>query len=160
MLDVRNVGGPVDLRRADPKPGEMGSLSDALVVAAGSGGAITALAGALVSWLHHRTTDVTVKITRPDGTALEVEGRRVRGVDAQQLSALIEDLAAGLGGSSAPAEARKGDESAPAETCKASEPAPLAARETGEPAPLEAGETGEPAQGRDTDAPAEVEVRD
>ena len=138
MLDVRNVGGPVDLRQADPKPGEMGSLSDALVVAAGSGGAITALAGALVSWLHHRTTDVTVKITRPDGTALEVEGKRVRGVDAQQLSAMIKDLAA-----------RLGDSSSPAETCKADEPVPLEAREAGE-----------PAQGRDTDEPAEVEVRD
>ena len=138
MLDVRNVGGPVDLRQADPEPGEMGSLSDALVVAAGSGGAITALAGALVSWLRHRTTDVTVKITRPDGGSLEVDGKRVRGVDAQELSAMIEDLAA-----------RLGDPSIPAETCKA-----------GEPAPLEAGETGEPAQGRDTDAPAEAQVRD
>jgi len=137
MLDVRNVGGPVDLRQVDPKPGEMGSLSDALVVAAGSGGAITALAGALVSWLRHRTTDVTVKITRPDGGALEVDGKRVRGVDAQQLSAMIEELAAQLGDSSAPAETRKADE----------------------PAPLEARETGEPAQGRNTDAPPEVEAR-
>jgi hypothetical protein len=149
MLDVRNVGGPVDLRQADPKPGEMGSLSDALVVAAGSGGAITALAGALVSWLHHRTTDVTVKITRPDGTALEVEGKRVRGVDARQLSALIDDLAARLGDSPAPAGTRKADE-----------PAPIGTRKTDESAPLEARETGKPAQGRHTDAPAEVEVRD
>jgi len=97
MLDVRSLGGPVDLQQADPKPGELGSLTDALVVAAGSGGAITAIAGALVSWLRHRTTDLTIKITRPDGSALEVDGKRVRGVDSEQLNVMIEDLAAGLG---------------------------------------------------------------
>jgi hypothetical protein len=96
MLDVRNVGGPVDLRQADPKPGELGSLSDALVVAAGSGGALTTLAGAVVSWVRHRTTDLTVTIVRPDGAVLEVDGKRVRAVDAQELTAMISNLAAGL----------------------------------------------------------------
>ncbi|GIF23567.1 hypothetical protein Ate02nite_62970 [Paractinoplanes tereljensis] len=97
MLDVRNLSGPVDLREADPQPGEMGSLSDALVVAAGSGGAITALAGAVVSWLRHRTTDLTLKITGADGTTIEVDGKRIRAVDADQLSVMIGDLAAQLG---------------------------------------------------------------
>ena len=44
MLDVRSLSGPINLQQADPQPGEMGSLTDALVVAAGSGGAITAIA--------------------------------------------------------------------------------------------------------------------
>ncbi|GIM89918.1 hypothetical protein Ato02nite_017110 [Paractinoplanes toevensis] len=107
MLDVRNLSGPVDFRQADPKPGEMGSLTDALVVAAGSGGAITALAGALISWLRHRTTDLTIKITMPDGRTLEVDGNRVRGVDSEQLNAMIEKLAAQLGDTPAGIEARK-----------------------------------------------------
>jgi hypothetical protein len=112
MLDVRSLSGPADLLQADPKSGEMGSLTDALVVAAGSGGAITAIAGALVSWLRHRTTDLTIKITRPDGSALEVDGKRVRGVDAEQLNVMIEDLAAQLG---AQAEITTQDGRGPAE---------------------------------------------
>jgi membrane-associated two-gene conflict system component 1 (EACC1) len=110
MLDVRNLSGPVDLRQADPQPGEMGSLTDALVVAAGSGGAITALAGALVSWLRHRTTDLTIKVTLPDGRTLEVDGNRVRGVDSDQLTVMIEKLAGQLGDTSAPIEARTAGE--------------------------------------------------
>jgi hypothetical protein len=97
MLEVRSLNGPVDLRQAEPGPGEMGSLTDALIVAAGSGGAITAIAGALISWLRHRTTDLTIKITRPDGSTLEVDGKRVRGVDPDQLEAMIGELAARLG---------------------------------------------------------------
>ena len=139
MLDVRSLRGPVDLRPADAKPGEMGSLTDALVVAAGSGGAITAIAGALVSWLRHRTTDLTVKITRPDGSALEVDGKRVRGVDSEQLNVLIEDLAAQLGAQAAittqhgrgPAELEARDERGPAEigTQSGSEPAEIETRD-------------------------------
>jgi hypothetical protein len=124
MLDVRSLSGPVDLQHADPKPGEMGSLTDALVVAAGSGGAITAIAGALVSWLRHRTTDLTIKNTRPDGSALEIDGKRVRGVDSDQLNALIDDLVAQLGTQSkittrdgrGPAELGTQSGSEPAET--------------------------------------------
>ena len=71
-------------------------MTDALVVAVGSGGAVTALVGALVSWLRNRTTDLTVRIVRPDGSSLEVDGKRVRGVDAEQLRGLINDLAAEL----------------------------------------------------------------
>ncbi len=124
MLDVRGLSGPVDLQQADPQPGEMGSLTDALIVAAGSGGAITAIAGALVSWLRHRTTDLTIKITRPDGSALEVDGKRVRGVDSDQLTVMIEELAARLGAQAAsttqsnrgPAELEALSESDPAGT--------------------------------------------
>jgi len=139
MLDVRSLSGPVDLQQADPKPGEMGSLTDAVVVAAGSGGAITAIAGALVSWLRHRTTDLTIKITRPDGSALEVDGKRVRGVDSEQLNVLIEDLAAQLGAQAAittqhgrgPAELEARDERGPAEigTQSGSEPAEIETRD-------------------------------
>lgn len=139
MLDVRSLSGPADLQQADPKPGEMGSLTDALVVAAGSGGAITAIAGALVSWLRHRTTDLTIKITRPDGSALEVDGKRVRGVDSEQLNVMIKDLAAQLGAQAeitthdrrGPAELEARDERGPAEigTQSGSEPAEMETRD-------------------------------
>lgn len=93
MIDMGELRGPFELRRPEPRPGEMGSLTDALIVAAGSGGAITALAGVLVSWLRHRTSDLTVKITRPDGTTFEVVGSRVRGLDGAHLGAEIGRLA-------------------------------------------------------------------
>lgn len=123
MLDVRNLAGPVDLRQADPGPGEMGSLTDALIVAAGSGGAITAIAGAVVSWLRHRTTDLTITITRPDGSALEIDGKRVRSVDSDRLNVMIAELAGRLGaqaeitgqGGRRPAEIGTPDDDGPAE---------------------------------------------
>lgn len=96
MLEVRDLSGPVGLRQRAPQPGELGSMTDALVVAVGSGGALTALTGALISWLRHRTTDLTVTVIRPDGGAVEVDGRRLRGVDPAQLSAMIERLTAQL----------------------------------------------------------------
>lgn len=103
MIDTGDLRGPFDLRQADPRPGELGSLTDALVVAAGSGGAVTALAGVLISWLRHRTTDLTIKVTRPDGSSLEVSGSRVRGLDAPALGAEIERLAGQLAAAAPPA---------------------------------------------------------
>jgi hypothetical protein len=150
MLDVRSLSGPADLQQADPKPGEMGSLTDALVVAAGSGGAITAIAGALVSWLRHRTTDLTIKITRPDGSTFEFDGKRVRGVDSEQLNVIIEDLAGQLG---AQAEITTHDRRGPAG---------LEARDGRGPAELEARDGRGSAEigtqsGRE---PAEIETRE
>ncbi len=81
----------------------MGSLTDALVVAAGSGGAVTALAGVLVSWIRHRTSDLTVKVTRPDGSSVEVDGKRIRRLEAEALTVEIERLAEQLTAAPAPA---------------------------------------------------------
>ncbi len=103
MIDMGELRGPFELRRPDPRPGEMGSLTDALIVAVGSGGAVTALAGVLVSWLRHRTSDLTLKVTRPDGSTLEVVGNRVRGLGAAELGAEITRLAGQLTASAPPA---------------------------------------------------------
>jgi cysteine synthase len=102
MLDVHDVRGPIDLRQADPRPGELGTVTDALVVAVGSGGALTAFASALVSWIRHRTSDVIVKVTRPDGSTLEYDGRRVRQIDAADVGALARQLAAEMAVMSTP----------------------------------------------------------
>jgi hypothetical protein len=110
LLEVCDLAGPVDLRQADPRPGELGSVTDALVVAVGSGGAVTALTGAVVSWLRHRTADVAVRLVRPDGSELEFAGKRVRGVDATQVSAMIEQLAAQLADAPPATESRPATE--------------------------------------------------
>lgn len=103
MIDSGDLRGPFELRQPDPEPGHMGSVTDALVVAAGSGGAITALAGVLVSWLRHRTSDFTLKVTRPDGGSVELVARRIRGLDAAALGIEMQRLAGELaaGGRSA-----------------------------------------------------------
>jgi hypothetical protein len=110
MLDVHDLSGPIDLRRTAPRGGELGGVTDALVVAAGPGGALIALTGALVSWLRHRTADVTIKLVRADGSSMKIDGKRVRGVDAEQLSVMIEQLAAQLADPAAGEKARAGTE--------------------------------------------------
>jgi len=82
----RELAGRVRLTGPGPRTGELGALSETIVVAAGSGGAITvvgaALAGALKAWLsQHRRSDVTLKIHRPDGAWVEVAAKRVKAGD-------------------------------------------------------------------------------
>lgn len=86
----RELAGRVKLAGPAPRAGELGALTETLVVAVGSGGAITvvgaALAGALKAWLSQpRRSDVTLKIRRPDGTSVEVNAKRVKadGIDLQ-----------------------------------------------------------------------------
>jgi hypothetical protein len=80
------LAGRVKLAGPPPRKGELGALSDVLIVAVGSGGALTvvgaALAGALKAWLSQpRRSDMTLKIHRPDGTSVEITARRVRAGD-------------------------------------------------------------------------------
>lgn len=47
-----------------------------------SAGGPAALGAVLVTWLKHRTSDLKVKITRKDGTTLEIDGKRLSDADA------------------------------------------------------------------------------
>ena len=58
----------------------MGAVSDALIVAVGSGGVLTALASSLSVWLRHRHSDVEIEVTGDDGRHVRIEGRRVTDV--------------------------------------------------------------------------------
>jgi membrane-associated two-gene conflict system component 1 (EACC1) len=82
----RELAGRVKLAGTAPHDGELGALSECLVVALGSGGAITVvgttLAGALKAWLSHpRRSDVRVEVHRHDGTSVEIDAKRVRAGD-------------------------------------------------------------------------------
>jgi Effector Associated Constant Component 1 len=69
---VRTVQTPV-------RPGEMGALDAALVVALGSGGAGAVLAASVSTWLSQpRRADVTLTVTAEDGRHIELDARRVR----------------------------------------------------------------------------------
>lgn len=74
--------GRIRLRPKAPAPGEMGGITDVLVVAAGAGGALTVLANSLSVWLRQpRRASVTVSVERPDGTRVEISGEHLKSVD-------------------------------------------------------------------------------
>ena len=64
----------VALAPQEQAPGTMGSVFDTLQVALGAGGAGAVLAGALTAWIGTRPTGVRMRIRRPDGTELIVDG--------------------------------------------------------------------------------------
>lgn len=82
--------GRVRLVQRPPQPGVLGSIPELLTVA-GPGGA---LATALIAWLRNRTSDVVCKVTRKDGTTVEVSAKRVRGSGLATQQRLIQELVA------------------------------------------------------------------
>lgn len=89
--------GRVRLVEAVPEPGTLGGWPEAVAVALGEGGAVTVLASAVMSWIRHRTSDVTCTMTRRDGMSVELTATRVRGTDLAGLGELVEQTAAALG---------------------------------------------------------------
>lgn len=82
----RELGGRIKLTGPPMRDGDLGALTECLVVAAGSGGAITVvgttLAGSLKTWLSQpRRAEVTIKVHRPDGLVVEVSARNVKAGD-------------------------------------------------------------------------------
>lgn len=70
--------GRTKLVTAVPAPEEMGGVTDILMVAAGSGGALAVFASSLrVYFAQPRRADVTVVIETPDGRKISVDAKRV-----------------------------------------------------------------------------------
>ncbi|WP_436501105.1 effector-associated constant component EACC1 [Actinokineospora sp. HUAS TT18] len=82
----------VAMRVHEPKPGELGAVSDALMVAVGSGGAITVLAASLRAWIQ-RPRHAQIKITVINGErTAEIDADRVKPGEIEAiLKRLIED---------------------------------------------------------------------
>ncbi|AUG81298.1 hypothetical protein CFP65_6652 [Kitasatospora sp. MMS16-BH015] len=67
---------------AEPGPGELGALADALAVAVGSGGALTVLAASLRAYLSQpRKSDVRIEVRGPEHS-VTVDATRVKDVEA------------------------------------------------------------------------------
>jgi hypothetical protein len=78
-----------------PDEEEMGPVLDLLMVALGSGGAVTALVAALDTWFKQpRRSDVSVTLSMPDGRRIRVNAERV----AQPEAIVKEVLEAGDAG--------------------------------------------------------------
>jgi hypothetical protein len=79
-----------------PRPGTLGAVDDVLTVALGPGGAATALASVLITWIRHRTAEVTVTLTRPDGSSVNLSAKHVHGLAATELHSLTVELSRSL----------------------------------------------------------------
>ena len=77
-----DLRGKTRLEHSEIRPGQMGGLPEALVVALSTGGVATVLARAVVEWVKQRKSDVTVKAVKPNGESFEIDLRRVTAPEA------------------------------------------------------------------------------
>ncbi len=92
LVGEDQLRGKVRAIERPPDPGKLGSLPEALVIALGPGGGGTVLAGAVIAWIRHRSGNVVLRVNKADGSSLEVEGRRLRGLTAADVFAYVEQL--------------------------------------------------------------------
>ncbi|GIJ75239.1 hypothetical protein Voc01_101560 [Virgisporangium ochraceum] len=85
--------GRVDLRAAAAPADALGPLTDALVVAAPLAAAVVP---ALISWIRSRHTDISLTISRADGTSVELTAQRVRRLGADELRGEVDRIVRGL----------------------------------------------------------------
>jgi hypothetical protein len=87
------LAGRLQLAGPLPGEGELGALADVLVVAVGSGGALTVLATSLKAWLAQpRRSDVRIRVQRDDGQTVEIDASRV---DGERVDALVRQALGG-----------------------------------------------------------------
>lgn len=71
---------------ASPRPGELGAALDVLVVAVGSGGALTVLGKSLSTWLMQpRRSQVHIRVQGETGKVIEIDADRVDGARIEAL---------------------------------------------------------------------------
>jgi hypothetical protein len=76
----RELAGRITFATARPREGELGALGEALVVAVGSGGALSVLATSLKAWISlPRRSDVRIRVQGSDGRVVEIDADRVSG---------------------------------------------------------------------------------
>lgn len=84
---IPGLRGLVKPATAVPAAGELGALADALVAAAGSGGAVSVLAASLKAFFSQpRGAKVHLTVTRADGTRLELDADRVARTSVPELA--------------------------------------------------------------------------
>lgn len=92
LVGVEELRGRVEADEAPPPPDKLGPVLEALVVALGPGGAVTAFSAAVLAWLRTRRGDVRIKLTLPGHRSLELTARRVSGLDAEALRRQVADM--------------------------------------------------------------------
>ncbi|PJM98510.1 hypothetical protein CG740_35275 [Streptomyces sp. CB01201] len=97
MADSQELRGRVDAVERPPETGTLGPVLDALSVALGPAGAVSAFATGLIAWLRSRRGDVHIKVTLPDGSSLDLAAKRISGLDTPALQRQVEQIADLLG---------------------------------------------------------------
>lgn len=92
LLDEDEYRGRVKERPLLPEPGTMGPFLDALDVALGPGGAVTALTATVIVWLRQRKGKIAIRMSKGDNE-VEIDSDRVKGLDAAGVHALAVELA-------------------------------------------------------------------
>lgn len=91
-LEPELGGATVEWERHVVRPGEMGALSDALLVIFGASGVGTMFVQSVLSWLKSRPADVKVRFRSHKGS-FDIDGRRVQDPAAllRDVSRLVDD---------------------------------------------------------------------
>lgn len=86
-----DFAGRTRLWRDEPEPGQMGSVLETITVAAGGGGAVSALIGTLSVWMRHRGAKITATVKKGD-RSVTIAADRVRGAELAQLQELVAEF--------------------------------------------------------------------
>jgi hypothetical protein len=96
LSEERELRGRADVADEVPPPGRLGAVSDVLVVAVGSGGALSVLVGAVAAWVQSRGSNVKILLQGPEGQRAEIAAEHVKSLDAAELRRLVADVDAKL----------------------------------------------------------------
>lgn len=94
LADEDELRGCVRRVPAAVPAGTLGAGLSQLAVSLASGGTATALASTVIAWLRRRNGPVTVRVSRPDGSTIEVRADRVHEMSADALGVLADQMAA------------------------------------------------------------------
>ncbi|AVT29392.1 hypothetical protein C6361_07690 [Plantactinospora sp. BC1] len=86
-----DFAGRTRLLRPDPGPGQMGAVLDTITIAAGGGGAVTALLGTMSVWMRHRGAKITATVKKGN-RSVTINADRVRAADIAQLREMVAEF--------------------------------------------------------------------
>ncbi|KPI06058.1 hypothetical protein OK074_4282 [Actinobacteria bacterium OK074] len=93
LADADELRGQIMAVEKPPRPGTLGPLIETIGVVLGSSGMATALTTGVIAWVRSRRSDITVKLTRPDGSSFELTGKRVKLLTDEKLKNLADTAA-------------------------------------------------------------------
>ena len=110
LLAEPELRGRLTLSSGPAVPGTMGVLTEVLTAAVAPGGAGTAFAAVVITYLRQRGSSIELRFTRPDGASVDLSAGNVRELDSQAVRIQVADLARFLGEGAGDAHAGSGGE--------------------------------------------------
>jgi Effector Associated Constant Component 1 len=95
--------GRAQLVAEPPGPGSMGGVLESLLFALGPGSVAMAFASVLIAWMRSRSSSISISLSRPDGTTVQLDAGNVRALPQQRVDELTGSLSALLTGAGGPA---------------------------------------------------------